>query len=170
MNKEPILSRCCEKCSTSKYALKGKLKDKFRCGLSCDCHNQLESSDWMEEEREAFMNTGIALIIGDPMRKSEIADYWLTRMAEKTEAARKEEKNRIFNSLFFSSGGVITNNGQTLEIPAADKHVERGRAEERDRIVKMIEEMLPMAWFPGGQLEIKMIILNKILPNLKSNG
>lgn len=34
-------SKCCDKCSKSKWALKGKFKDEFGgCGLACECHNK----------------------------------------------------------------------------------------------------------------------------------
>lgn len=39
MEKE-IKNSCCQECLSSKYALKGKTKEKFGgiCGLTCDCH------------------------------------------------------------------------------------------------------------------------------------
>lgn len=38
--------KCCETCSTSKYALRGKMKEKFNgvCGLVCGCHRPEEKS------------------------------------------------------------------------------------------------------------------------------
>lgn len=36
-----LKEKCCEKCWNSKYALRGKNKLKFGCGLSCKCHVKL---------------------------------------------------------------------------------------------------------------------------------
>lgn len=40
--------KCCDLCAKSKYALKGKMKERFNgiCGLSCECH--LEKNNPME--------------------------------------------------------------------------------------------------------------------------
>ncbi len=34
------MTQCCEKCLNNKFALKGKVKEKFGgiCGIGCDCH------------------------------------------------------------------------------------------------------------------------------------
>lgn len=43
---------CCDKCSKSKYALRGKIKDKFGgiCGLPCECHSQCEDKECGREK------------------------------------------------------------------------------------------------------------------------
>ncbi len=35
---EPVERMCCDECWNSEAALKGKDKEKFRCGLMCSCH------------------------------------------------------------------------------------------------------------------------------------
>ena len=43
MQKDVIpMQKCCDKCSKSKYALKGKNKKFFGgiCGLTCECHSK----------------------------------------------------------------------------------------------------------------------------------
>ncbi len=45
------MTNCCKKCSESKWALKGKLKDEFNgCGLACECHNKC-SEELCEREK-----------------------------------------------------------------------------------------------------------------------
>lgn len=57
---------CCDECWNSKFALKGKNKEKFGCGLACECHNkkstQKEINDfngtWDNETYVAKKNKG----------------------------------------------------------------------------------------------------------------
>lgn len=45
-NNMSLQSLCCDKCLNSKFALKGKLKQKFGgiCGLVCECHKSSQES------------------------------------------------------------------------------------------------------------------------------
>ncbi len=49
---------CCQKCLNSKYALKGKVKEKFGgvCGLVCDCHWGNESTTNLEKISSKLVN------------------------------------------------------------------------------------------------------------------
>lgn len=132
---------------------------KDRCEKDCtdiDCKPlPPESSNWMEEEREVFYEN--EYLCSANSSNQEIADYWLSRMAEKIEEAYEK--------------GIREGIEKTLEDMPIFK--EKARQEERERIVKMIEEMIqdtPASNYEENDFNAgKVKSLVELLANLNSN-
>lgn len=165
---------CEVKCHVCIYATQNQYPALF-CSeyLPCKYHSgepfvPPESSAWMEEEREAFcreFTINSLDAISAIKAKNLIADYWLSRMAETREAARKEGyeiatrdlKNKYDYAHRANIEGKIAR--------------EQGRQEERERVVKMIEEKA-RHWHAKFTKKEYLKILewaNELLANLKEN-
>lgn len=127
----------------------------------CDAKVSQPSPDWMEEERKAFYEW---YVDKDDWYKL-IADYWLSRIAETREAARKEgyeiATRNLKNKYDYAHRANIE--GKIAR--------EQGRQEERERVVKMIEEKA-RHWHAKFTKKEYLKILewaNELLANLKEN-
>lgn len=118
-----LSNNCCKKCAVSPGI-------EINC-FECTCHNLSlppESSNWMEEEIEAFIKNCWQKLSTEFMAK-EIADYWLSRMAEKIEEVKKSMEEE---------SDELSHKCNELESQVSVAY-EQGRHEEKERIVKMIE-------------------------------
>lgn len=111
-----------------------------------------ESSAWMEEEREAFWKEYAQdFKPNQEILFDNVTNYWLSRIAETREAARKEgQRSQVPITLDLMEDTLKTGREQgrqekrenTFKLlkKQAERSKKAGCIKERDRIVKMIEE------------------------------
>lgn len=130
----------------------------------------LPSKDWMDKEREAFYKQSSEEYKNiAPYSMQKIADYWLSRIQSQIEAERVKAKQEV---------GQGATRSELVRIRIAER--EQGKVEERERIVKMIEEM--KGWkscinhsdyeppcIRCNEFTIINVTLDKLLANLTSN-
>lgn len=136
---------------------------------NCPICSTTETLDWMDKEREAFMESShveasyddqIGLqVISSP---EDVCDYWILRIEE----ARKEGYEKGFDAGGQTKGGT----GRIMY----QRGLEQGKQEEKARIVKMIEENFAsfnlMDWSGESEVydEIERL-KNQLLDNLKKD-
>lgn len=138
----------------------------YHTGYHKNCSPTETLPSWMEEEREAWQNwaynKGFDLETVESMTENNL--YWLSRMAEKIE---KSKECPLPTCLLHN---ICMEYCDCTPDSIHDTLVEQGRAEERDRIVTMIEKMdsFAMEYTSLGDVEM-MINKQALLDNLKQN-
>lgn len=100
------VKECCDKCKNSKYALKGKMKEKFGgiCGLTCECHNKSTQeevissqtptpNDWIEDWEKFTLEVLLPERVG--YLRFKVKELIEKALTQQKEAIEKEWRERI---------------------------------------------------------------------------
>lgn len=90
------LKKCCSECWNSKFALTGKNKEKFGCGLSCECHLNRNSM-------------GITPEVSIPEGGGNHGEYITLKVISPTPQGREEWEERFDNRF---EGWILQDSGE----------------------------------------------------------
>ena len=108
------MTKCCEKCLSSKYALKGKMKEKFGgiCGLVCECHNPphltFPDNYTPTEGVEELQNEVVDCIFNREAGWSKKLENILTKYISEAEKRGARKMAQAYDDVFYTEGTKIS--------------------------------------------------------------